>query len=135
MARTVWLVAFCLLGVGPFALIKVISATSAPPIAADIVDAGKILEAAGMPEELLAKSDRLPVFYPIEAKREQVNVTAAAAPPKTAQLPKQDDTPKIVPRHWHEGETVPGAKHKLTRRLSGKGSNTTVASNGRANVR
>jgi hypothetical protein len=133
VARTVWLAAFCLLGVGPFALIKVITATSAPPIATDIVSAGKTSEAAGTPEETLAKSDRLPILHPIEAKREQVTLTAAAAPPQTAQLPKQDDTPKIVPRHWHEGETIPGAKHKLTRRLSGKGSNTTVASNRRAN--
>jgi hypothetical protein len=50
------------------ALMKVVSGTSAPPLAADIADAARPSAAVTVPENTLAKSDRLPVFRPIEAQ-------------------------------------------------------------------
>jgi hypothetical protein len=47
--------------------------------------------------------------------------------------PIPDDPSKIVPRHWHEGNALPAAKRKLTRRPIGKKRETTIASNARAN--
>jgi hypothetical protein len=135
VARTVWLAAFCLLGLGPFVLMKVVTGTSARPVAADIVGAARPSVTASLPEDTLGKSDRLPEFHPTEVKQEEATVTPAVAPMEAVQPSVQDDPPKIVPRHWHEGDTIRGAKRKLTRRSTGKRSDTTIASNARANGR
>ena len=135
MARTVWLAAFCLLGLGPFVLIKVVTGTSAPPLTADVLDVARSNVPAISPEDTLGKSDRLPVFHPTDATQEQATVTAAVAPVEAVQPLKQDNPPKIVPRHWHEGEAIPGAKHKPARRSSSKKGDTTIASIARASGR
>lgn len=132
MARTAWLTAFSLLGLGPFVLMKVVTGTSAPPVAADLTGA-RPSAMASSPEDSLAKSDRLPVFRPSETK--PAAALAAAAPAEAVQPPIPDDSPNIVPRHWHEGSALPAAKRKLTRRQISKKRDTTVASNAHANGR
>jgi hypothetical protein len=133
VARTVWLIAFCLLGLGPFALMKVVTGTSAPPVAADMADTTRPSVIAGSPEDILAKSDRLPVYHPNDAAR--AATVAAVISTVATQAPASDDPPKIVPRHWHEGNALPATKRKLSRRPPGKNRNTTVASNAHANSR
>jgi hypothetical protein len=115
------------LGLGPFVLMKVVTGTSAPPIAANIADAAQAPAIATLPGDTLAKSDRLPVFRPTETK--SAAVVATVDPTDAVQPPIPDIPPKIVPRHWHEGGALPAAKRKLTRRSIGKKRDTTVASN------
>jgi hypothetical protein len=135
VARTAWLTVFCLLGVGPVILVKVVTGTSAPPVAADIVDAVRPPVTANLQEDTLAKSDRLPVFPHSETKQAAVPSLSAVVPVNAVQPPIPDDPPKIVARHWHEGNSLPGMKRKLIRRTTGKRRDTTIASDTRATER
>jgi hypothetical protein len=129
VARTVWLTAFCLLGLGPFVLMKVVTGTSAPPVLADIADAARPPAMASVPADTLAKSDRLAVLHPTETKQTAI---VAVAPADAVQPSSLDNRPMIVPRHWHEASALPTAKRKLTHRPSSKRPDMTIASNSRA---
>jgi hypothetical protein len=83
-----------------------------------------------LPEETLAKSDRLPVFRPTETK--PAVIVAAVASADAVHPLLLDDPPNIVPLHWHEGSPFPAAKRKIARRSIGKKRGTAIASNARA---
>jgi hypothetical protein len=133
MTRTTWLAAFCLLGLGPFIFIKVGTGTSAPNVAADIVDAAPPPVTANSQVDTLAKADRLPIFQQTETKKAATLSLAAIAPADVVQPLTPDDPPKIVGRHWHEGDALPAIKRKLARRPAGKKRDTTIASSAHAN--
>jgi|SRR5665213_3675002 len=134
MTRTAWLAAFCLLGLGPFIFIKVGTGTSAPTIAANIVDAAPPPVTANSQVDTLAKADRLPTFQQTETKKAATLSLAAVAPADVVQPPPPDDPPKIVGRHWHEGDALPVIKRKLARRPAGKKKrDTTISSSAHAN--
>jgi hypothetical protein len=135
VSRTAWFAAFCLLGLGPFIFAKVVTGTTAPPVAADIVDAARPPVKASLQEDTLAKSDRLPTFQQTEAKQAAAAMLAAVVPADAVQPPTPDDPPKIVGRHWHEGDSVSATKRKLARRPTGKKRDTTIASSARASER
>jgi hypothetical protein len=130
LPRTAWLAVFCLLGICPFVLAKVLG--SAPPVAADIVDTPPVTP--NLPGDTLAKADRLPVFRPAEAKQSATLSPAEIAPVNTVQPTIPHDHPTIVARHWHEGDVLPVAKRKPNR-ASGRKQDTTIASSARANGR
>jgi hypothetical protein len=123
MARTAWLTVFCLLGLGPFVLVKAFSGTSTPSIAADVVDAPLALQSSQ--GDTLAKADRLPVFRQPEAEQ-AAKLSMAAVAPAVALTPPDDvqapvaEEPKIVARHWHAGDPIPKGKRNSERRLSPK---------------
>ncbi len=80
MARTAWLGVICLLGLGPFIFVKVVTGASAPPVAADMVDATPAAVTGKLQEDTLAKADRLPIF-------QQTDITQAANVPVAAANP------------------------------------------------
>jgi hypothetical protein len=132
VARTAWLAAFCLLGLGPFIVMKVVTGPSAPTVAADIADAALPPEAANFQSDTLAKADRLPTFLRPDSKQVATS-PAEAGPPVVAQPALLNDPPKFVARHWHEGDAGPAVRPKLTRRTTGKKRHTAIASITHAN--
>jgi hypothetical protein len=133
VARTAWLAAFCLLGLGPFIFIKVGTGTSAATVAADIVDAPPPPVMANSQEDTLAKADRLPTFQQTEAKKAATLSLATVAPADVVQAHTTDDPPRIMGRHWHEGDALQTTKRKLTGRPGGKKRDTTIVSSAHTN--
>jgi hypothetical protein len=132
VTRIAWLAVFCLLGLGPFAFVKVVTGSSAPTVAADIVDTASPPVTANL-QDSLAKADRLPVFHQPEPKQAGSSL-AAIAPTDAVQPPTLEDHPsKIVARHWHEGDTPPAINRKSRRRAVGR--DTTIAFSAHANER
>lgn len=127
VARTAWLTVFCLLGLGPFVFVKVITGAPATTVAADIVDATQPLAKANAQEDSLGKADRLPVFRRTEIKQAATLSLAAIGPVDTVQAPMPDDPPRIVGRHWHEANSLPAINRKPTRQ-PGRERQTTAAS-------
>lgn len=126
MPRTAWIALFCLLGLGPFVFIKLATGTSAPQVAADLADAA-LPPAAANYHDTLAKADRLPTVQQTETRKAAALSLATVAPADVVQQPAPDNPPKIVGRHWHEGDAHPAAKRKLTRWSAGKKRDTTIA--------
>jgi hypothetical protein len=131
VARAVWLGVFCLLGIGPFIFVKVVTGTSAQPLAADIVDAMSPPSTAYLQEDILAKADRLPVFKQADTRQASTVSLATAAPAHVVQRPIPDP-PTIVGRHWHKGDSFQDAKRRPSRRLTGKKRAPTIASSAHA---
>jgi hypothetical protein len=131
VARIAWLAVFCLLGLGSFAFVKVVTGTSAPTVAADIVDTALPPVTANL-QDSLAKADRLPVFHKTEPK--QADLSLAAIAPADAEPHTLEDHPsKIVARHWHEGDGRSTINRKPRCRPVGR--DTTTASSAHANGR
>ena len=133
VARTAWLGVFCLLGLGPFIFVKVVTGASTSPVAADIVDAKPPPPVTAiLQEDTLAKADRLPVFKQTDTRQASTVSLAAVAPADVVEQRTPNELPKIVGRHWHEGRSlVP----KPTRRSASKKGDTTIASTVHANGR
>lgn len=129
--RTAWIVLFCLLGLGPFIFMKLVGGASAPRVTADVVDAAPSSVTASY-QDTLAKADRLPTFQQTESKAAALSVPTVA-PADFVQPPASDNLPKIVGRHWHEGDALPSSRRKLTRRPAGKKRDTTMASSAHVN--
>jgi hypothetical protein len=130
--RTAWIALFCLLGLGPFIFMKLGTGATAPQVAADVVDAATSPITANY-QDTLAKADRLPTFQQTEENKAAALSVATVAPADLVQPPVSDNLPKIVGRHWHEGDALPSSKRKLTRRPAGKKRDTTIASSAHVN--
>jgi hypothetical protein len=124
--RTAWIALFCLLGLGPFIIMKLAAGASAPQVAADVVDAAPSSVTENY-QDTLAKADRLPTFQQTEKRKAAALSVATVAPADFVQPPASDDPSKIVGRHWHEGDALPSSEQKLTRRRAGKKRDTKIA--------
>jgi hypothetical protein len=124
---TAWLTVFCLLGVGPFISVKVMTRAPAAMVAADITDAAPPSEKANAQEGTLGKADRFPVFRQTEIKQAATSSLAAVDPAETVQAPMPDDRPKIVGRHWHETTSLLANNRKPTRLSDSKKRNAVTA--------
>lgn len=129
MPRTAWIALFCLLGLGPFVFIKLATGTFAPQVAGDLAGAAPPPAAANY-QDTLAKADRLPTVQQTETRKVVALSLPTVAPADFVQPPAPDNPPKIVGRHWHEGDALPATKRKLTRWPAGKKRDTTIAASG-----
>jgi hypothetical protein len=130
VARTAWLIVFCLLGLGPFICVKVVMSTTMPMVAADAVDAALPPAKQSVQQDTLGKVDRLPTFQQTESKQRPALSLAAVVPAETVQAPLPD-SPKFVGRHWHETSSLSAINRRPKSRPGIKQHDTTAVSSAR----
>ena len=110
MIRTIWLALTFFIAVVALTAIKVSLATPANHVA---LTTGQV--EANLQDPALGKGDKLPVSYtepPLQFRIQSIPIAPSPVAAPSVVAAPYEASQRIISRHWHEGDPIPGKRTK-----------------------